>query len=379
MGASLRIGSVRGIDIRVHATFLFVLLLGAFQWKHLGVSGAIFGAALMLFVFACVVLHELGHSLVARAFGVPVKDITLYPIGGVAQLGKRPDTPLQELLVAIAGPAVNVVIVSLLLPLTAWSYGLDAMLQEAQTIGQHQPTMLTLSVFLLLSNVGLAVFNMIPAFPMDGGRVLRAVLAMLMPGLQATRIAVTIGRVLAVGMMALGVFVPGLFLLTLVGFFIFLMAGFELRESKLMQALAGIRAGDAVNPYVPRFTPATTVGEAMQALVFVPHQAFAVEHFGRLVGVVTRNALVQAANEDGPWSYVAGVMERQVPTVKPNDVLEQARLKMNEAGSPYVAVTDGELFLGLITEHELAQHVSMYEALQRPEARTVRQGNEGRP
>jgi Zn-dependent protease/CBS domain-containing protein len=365
---SLRIARVAGIDLKVHWTFALVPVMGAMQWGALGPRGALFGAVLMLLIFGFVALHELGHSLVARAFGLPVKDITLMPLGGIALLGKRPKTPGQELLIALAGPAVNVVLALGLGWVGVELFGVEALERALQSALVEQPTEVTLWAMVISANAALAAFNLIPALPMDGGRVLRALLAWFIGFERATKHSAALGRALAVGLGLFGLF-GGNPLLPFIAVFIFFAAGAEARDASLRRVLEGIRAADAVNPYAPRLQPDTTLGEALQALIFTPYSAFAVEHFGRLVGVVTRERLMAAVNRLGPYGYVAGVMDRQVPTVDGREPLEAARQKMNEALSPYVAVVKDGLFLGLITEVDLAQQSYWVERLGAPQAR----------
>jgi Zn-dependent protease/predicted transcriptional regulator len=369
MASSLRIARVAGIELKLHWSFALVPVLGAVQWGGLGPRGATFGAALMLLIFGFVALHELGHALVARAFGIPVKDITLMPLGGVALLGRKPKTPGQELLIAIAGPAVNVALALGLGAAGVHLYGAPALWDAVQAARVEQPTEVTLWAMVISSNVALAAFNLLPALPLDGGRVLRAFLAWLVGYERATKFSAGLGRLFAVGLGLVGLW-GGNPLLPFMAVFLFIAAGAEARDASVTRVLQGIRAADAVNPYAPRFLPGTTLGEAMQALIFTPYQAFAVEHFGRLVGVVTREQVLQATNELGAHGYVAGVMRRDVPVVDGKAPLEDARQLMNEALSPYVAVVEQELFLGLITEVELAQQATLVEQLRlRPRAR----------
>jgi len=349
---SWRLARVAGIDIKIHLSFLLVIVLGAMQWGSFGVEGALFGAVLTLLIFGSVTLHELGHSVVAQAFGIPVKDITLYPIGGVARLGKRPKTPGQEFLIALAGPAVNVVLVGLLGALGVWLFGLSDMTEAFSNARRETPSVVTLLALLVWSNAGLAIFNMVPALPMDGGRVLRAVLSLIVGAEKATRASAFVARVLAVGLFALGVFY--LPTLMFIAAFVFFGAGQEVREQQVSKILDGVQAADAVNPYAPRFTPATTLGEAILLLDVTTWDAFAVEHFGRLVGVVTREDLLTAAGKEGGSGYVAAVMRRTAQSIDGREPLEAARFKMNESGDPFVAVVRDGVFLGLITEVELA-------------------------
>lgn len=363
MGA-LKLGQVFGIDLKVHSTFLLALGLGAYQWSQFGARGAVFGALLVALLFGCVVLHELGHSLVAKGFGIPVREIMLLPIGGVAQMTKKPKSPMQELLIAIAGPLVNVAIVGLLLGVGGVWLGSEGMAQAFAHLGDAPPSLTTLWMMLTASNVMLAVFNMIPALPMDGGRVLRSVLAMGVGQSKATRIAAVVARVLAVGMLGFALF-TGQFMLGFIAMFVFFGANAEAREEKLAGALVGVTVGQALNPRAVTLTPGTTLADGIQWLVRNPQPAFAVLLGNRLMGVVTRRGLVQAAQELGPYAYVAGVMERQVPTIGPGASLAEARQQMNAAVAPYVAVMDGDEFQGLITEQELAQQAAVVDVFAR--------------
>lgn len=349
---SWRLARIAGIDLKVHASFLLVIALGAMQWGGFGVRGAIFGALLMLLMFASVTLHEFGHALVAKVFDIPTKDITLYPIGGVAQLTRRPKTPLQEFLIAIAGPAVNVVLAIGLYAVGSLFYEPSDLWETMRAPRSEMPTLMTMVAMLINSNAVLAAFNLIPALPMDGGRVLRSLLSFVMSAETATKVSAVIARVLAVGLFLIGLqFNP---MLCIIAAFVFFGAGQEIAAQKAARVLDGVHVGDAINPYAPRFTPDTTVAEAMRALISTPYEAFAVEHFGRLVGVATRHAMLEQAQERGPYTYVAGVMQRDVPTVHATDSLEVARYKMEEAGVPFVAVLRDGLFLGVVTEFDLA-------------------------
>jgi Zn-dependent protease len=191
MRSSLKVASIFGIEVRIHVTFLLYL---AWIWLNYyqvaGLSGAIQGVLLILALFACVLLHEFGHAFAARAFGIRTPDITLWPFGGVARLNRIPDKPWQELIVAIAGPLVNVVIAAGLFLIHG-----TAGIQQAEHLESPRVDLLAKLAWV---NVILVLFNLIPAFPMDGGRVLRALLAMVMPYAQATQIAARLGQGLAI-------------------------------------------------------------------------------------------------------------------------------------------------------------------------------------
>lgn len=271
---SWRLARIAGIDLKVHASFLLVIALGAMQWGGFGVRGAIFGALLMLLMFASVTLHEFGHALVAKVFDIPVKDITLYPIGGVAQLTRRPKTPLQEFLIAIAGPAVNVVLAIGLYAVGSLFYEPSDLLETMRAPRSEMPTLMTMVAMLISSNAVLAAFNLIPALPMDGGRVLRSLLSFVMSAETATKVSAVIARVLAVGLFLIGLqFNP---MLCIIAAFVFFGAGQEIAAQKAARVLDGVHVGDAINPYAPRFTPDTTIAEAMRALISTPYEAFAV-------------------------------------------------------------------------------------------------------
>jgi len=224
MGSSFKIASIAGIEVRIHLTFLLFLGWIWFTYYQVaGLPGATQGVLFTLALFACVLLHEFGHAFAARAFGISTPDITLLPIGGVARLSRIPDKPWQELVVAVAGPLVNVVIALVLLSVVRVSGGFD------QLEDLESPRAELLSQ-LASVNVMLIVFNLIPAFPMDGGRVLRALLAMTMPYVRATQIAAWIGQAVAIVFVILGLL--GRPLLIFIGFFIFMGAQQEARMAK---------------------------------------------------------------------------------------------------------------------------------------------------
>lgn len=242
---SYRLGKVAGIDVNIHITFTlliaWVLLTHWLSGQTLG--AAVNGLAFVLAIFGCVLLHELGHALAARRFGIGTRDITLLPIGGVARLERMPEKPLQELWVALAGPAVNGLIAIVLYVWLVMTNQLVPLSQLGVVTGPFVERLLVVNVLLI-------VFNMIPAFPMDGGRCVRALLALRLEYAQATRIAAGLGQVIAVGFVVLGLF-SNPFLL-LIGVFVWLGAAQEARHATLKAALRGvnllpgaqIRAGD---------------------------------------------------------------------------------------------------------------------------------------
>ncbi|MFN8481796.1 MAG: site-2 protease family protein [Anaerolineae bacterium] len=223
---SYSIGRVAGINIKIHVTFVLILLFGAMQWGGLTSPGAaLFGVLLTILLFVCVTLHELGHSFVARAFGIKVNDIVLSPLGGVAFLTRLPDKPLHELLIAAAGPLVNIVIAAVLLVVGLLvGVGSDSIAGMAAAL--RQPSLGTLWLWLIVANVSLVLFNIIPAFPLDGGRIFRSLLALVVGNVPATRVAAMVGQFVAVLLGVYGVF-NGNILLLAVALFIFFAAAQE--------------------------------------------------------------------------------------------------------------------------------------------------------
>jgi Zn-dependent protease len=230
MRSSLKIASISGIEVRIHITFLlFLAWIGFSYYEIAGASGATQGVLFILALFACVLLHEFGHAFAARAFGIQTPDITLLPIGGVARLSRIPDEPWQELAVAVAGPLVNVVIAAVLIFVVHQATPLD----QLESIENPRIEILAR---LASVNIVLVLFNLIPAFPMDGGRVLRAILAMAMPYSRATWIAARIGQVLAICLAAYSYFGPTKNpILIFIAFFIFIGAQQEAAMARMRQ------------------------------------------------------------------------------------------------------------------------------------------------
>lgn len=303
-----RLGKIAGIDLKVHWTFL-ILLVWIF-WSYFSQSGEVtaglYGVAFILALFACVVLHELGHALSARRFGVNTRNIVLLPIGGVANLEKMPEKPREELIVALAGPAVNVVIAVVLGLLLAGTGGL-ANLEDLEII--TRPTGRVFLTNLLAVNVLLVVFNMIPAFPMDGGRVLRALLAMRYDRAKATNIAAKLGQFLAIGFVFLGFFTN--FWLIFIGLFIFLGAGGENRMVEQQSLLYGYRVGDVtMHQYTP-LQAEEPLQRAIDVLLDGQEKDFVVRQNGQPVGVLTRDDIVRGLKEHGPDTTI-GMAARQL-------------------------------------------------------------------
>lgn len=373
MRGSFRLVRVAGIEIKVHFTFPLVLLLGAMQWggTH-GAPGAAFGVLLMLALFACVVLHELGHSVVAQRLGIPVREIVLLPIGGVAVLSKNPRKPIHELLIAVAGPLVNVVIAALL----ATGLGATGRLNlDSETLlaTNAAPSTGLLLHWLLAANVTLVLFNLLPAFPMDGGRILRSALAMVMGFTRATRIAAGVGQIIA---LALGTYaiLQGEILLALLALFVFLSAGGERAAEEARGLLATLRLRDAYNKHALTLQAGDRVSRVVDYLLTSYQPDFAVLHGGQLLGVVTRTTVLQALVTHPGDGYVTGVMNRNVHRLDANLSLAEAQEQMAENGVAVAAVFEADRFLGLVNLDDLREALQIAAYLRAGEARQAQVG-----
>jgi Zn-dependent protease len=356
MSGSFRIARIADIDIRIHITFFLILILAAFQWGSITgtPTGALFGVALMLLLFFCVTLHELGHSLVARAFGIQVREITLLPLGGVAMLTKNPDKPLHELLIAAAGPLVNVVIAAVLIAVLGADVRTSLLDAQGLIPDARSTSFTTLLYWLLAANVSLVVFNLIPAFPLDGGRMLRALLAMPLGFPRATRLATLLGQVIAIGIGVYGV-VNGQFLLVLTAVFIFAGAGQENSAAQSKTVLVTRRIGDAYNKHALTLQIGDRVSRVADYILTSYQPDFAVLQGPRLLGVVTREEVLRALALQPGDPYVTEIMQRDVLRLQGGITLDAARESMSAIDVRIAAVYDGDRYLGLISQEDIAE------------------------
>ncbi len=353
-GRSLRLFRIGGTDVCIHPTFLLLLAwVGVVGWLRGGAPAAVNAVSFIVLLFVCVLLHEFGHVGAARRYGIATRDVTLLPIGGVASLERMPEKPSQEIVVALAGPAVNLVIAAALLTLLA-SQGLGIDAQQFTELERQQSGLLAQ---LAAANVALVVFNLIPAFPMDGGRVLRALLATRLGFAQATQVAAGIGQVLAIGLGFLGLF--GNPLLILVAIFIFLAASGEAGFTQARDLTRGRRASDAMVRSFAKLGPQATVGAAADLLLRTTQHEFPiVDGAGRLRGVVTREAIVAALQEKGDEAAIIDVMTTDVPAVVEGTSLEAIFERMQQEGTRFVGICDSEQRLvGYLTPENIAEFV----------------------
>ncbi len=348
MNWSIKLGRVFGIDIKMHITFLLILAWGAFAYG--GNAGPLYGIIVTLGLFTLVLLHELGHSLAAMGYGIQVKDITFLPIGGVARLERMPEKPLHELVVALAGPAVNVILAVGLFPVIS----ILAMAQSTPLSLSllSQPGLLGLLAFLLSANVSLAVFNMIPAFPLDGGRVFRAILGFFTDYQRATQVAATVGRYLAIGLGLIAI-LGGQFWLAMIALFIFFVGGQEAKAVAVRNLLRKAHAGQVLAQNTIALSPEATVGEVAPMMMGLRQPDFAVldPASGQLLGVATRSHVAHAM-ERGQWyRRISEIMQHtgNVPKVAFNAPLDEVQEKLIQTSSRVAAVYDGLHFRGLIS------------------------------
>ena len=351
MGWSIKLFDVGGTAVRIHLTFFLLLAwIAAIHWGRGGPAEAIDGVAFIVALFVCVVLHEFGHIIAARQYGIRTSDVTLLPIGGVASLERMPEKPGQEIVVALAGPAVNVVIALVLMFLLGAKFDLSQMaqLEQAQT---------TLIGRIAAANVVLFVFNLIPAFPMDGGRVLRAILAVWLGYTRATRAAAMIGQALAIVFAFLGLL--GNPLLVLVAVFIFLAASGEAGYVQAREYTRGYLAKHAMITTYQPLSPNSTADDAAALLLRTTQQEFpVVDGAGVLRGIVTREALIAALRETGGSTPVIDFMQRDVPTVPENACLDNVFELLRRKGQRAVGVIGGhQRLLGYITPENLTELV----------------------
>ncbi|HEU5171258.1 MAG TPA: site-2 protease family protein [Gemmatimonadales bacterium] len=347
---SYRIGTVAGTEIKVHVTFLLLLAWYGFSaWRAEGASAALASTLFLLALFGCVVVHEFGHILMARRFGVRTPDVILLPIGGVARLERIPEEPRQELSIAIAGPVVTLVIATALwgwLRLTGQSVTLSALTLERGAFVTR----------LMAVNLWLLAFNLLPAFPMDGGRMLRAALASRLGVLRATRLAGTIGQMLAVVMFLVGLR-AGAELLALIALFVFLGAGAEMSAVETRVIGQGLRVSEMMVTRFHTIPIHATLAQVVDLLLSGEQREFpVVDNLGRTEGILTRDNLLRGLRERGPESIVAEAMTAPAPTVSPTLAFDEALHRLRSSGLPALPVVDGGgALVGLLTMDNISE------------------------
>ena len=346
MGWSFTIGSFKGTAVRIHVTLLlFLAWIGLRAYQQGGAEAAGQSVLFISAVFACVILHEFGHILTARRFGIVSPEVTLLPIGGVADMNRMPDKPWQELLVALAGPMVNVVIAIGLIVATGAADLANAIEISDPTIGLMQR--------LAATNLFLALFNLVPAFPMDGGRVLRAGLAMWIGQEKATRIAAGIGQIFAFLLGFIGLFSNPM--LVFIAIFVYMAAAGEAQMTSMAEAARDLAATAAMETRIAAIDRAATVREAVDLLLATSQDVFPmVDQSGRLHGLLGRPEIISALQTSAADAPVAPFAQPAPPTIRDHETVGAALRHLN-AGDP-VGVVDAEgRLVGLLTRQSLAE------------------------
>lgn len=357
MSWSLKLGRVLGIPIYLHWTFLILVawLVIAGTVENNDVVQGLAEAGFVLALFACVVLHEFGHALTARRFGVATSDITLLPIGGVARLERMPEKPSEELLVALAGPAVNLVIVILLL---IFRVPFPAPADSSQELvhSGFWPKLLMVNVFL-------GAFNLLPAFPMDGGRVLRALLAMRLPYARATRLAANVGQMMAIGFGLLGLSGQAPILL-FIAIFVWIGAEAEARQVAERAALQGVSIRDAMITEFHTLEPGDTLGRAADLLLAGSQQDFPIAVDGdQVLHVLTRADLMTGLAQRGRDGLAREFALQQLPTVDVSASLSESMALLRTRTSPCFQVVDRGRVVGLLTLENVGELLMVRAAL----------------
>lgn len=336
-----------GAPIRLH--FTFVLLIFFLLLSARGSQSATYNSLYVGSLFASVLLHELGHVFVARRYGIKTVEIVMYPIGGVARLERQPK-PFEELWIALAGPAVNLLIAALLLGYVSYAH----MQFSLTTI--FQPSDSNLLARIASGNLILAAFNMLPAFPMDGGRVLRALLARSFDEAKATRMAATAGRFLAIAIGLYGL-VAMQFMLVFIAMFVYIGASQESANVVGRVLTEGISVRSAMVTDYRTLQHGNTIREAANLLLATSQQDFPVVLGENVVGLLGRQALLRGMAVEGQDSYVAGIMDRQYPRLSPDALLSEAIPLMAQTNC--ALVMEGESLVGLLTRENVSEYLML--------------------
>ena len=357
---SFRVARVSGIDVRVHVTFAlaviyFALNLGA---PH-GLRGMAFGAMLIGPLFASLLLHELGHTVVARRLGVSVKEILLLPIGGVARLANEPRRPQHELLIALSGPLVNLVMALIL------SFAMDQFqipLDASDVLAGGEPSALGLLRALFWANALLFAFNLLPALPMDGGRVFRGLLGLSLGRSRATQVAAAVGQVLAIVLLSIA-FKKDCAPLALIAMFVFVGAAQERAAVRASELLSELRAGEVCDPNAVVFAPQEQVGHVLDTLVRSPQAHFAVFYGKELVGTIGREHVLVSAPRVGLDAPLSSLMRRDVFAVDAGTPLDEVRRRLLELSGRPVVVRSLAGYAGVLGFEDLQRITVVAERL----------------
>lgn len=348
MKNSIKLFTVFGISVEMHISFLILPIL---FWLSLGIKGVV----LILGVFVCVTLHELCHALQAKKYGVRVDRIVLLPIGGVASMGSIPDKPYQEFRIAIAGPLFNIILAAILYYPAYRFLGPDIFFSMNLTTWPH------VIAYLYWLNILLAVFNLLPAFPMDGGRILRALLARVMTLQKATRIAVSFGYLFIFLFVAWGIMVGNIWLL-IIAFFVYISATQEASHVEITETLKRLRVRDILPDGYLSVGTDTKLSKVLE-MIFHSHQEdFPVLDSGALVGIVTRADIISAIHQFGVERTVKDIMIKNFPSAGPLDSLTKIHRLMEESGLRAIPIMEQGRLVGLVTMEDLGKIYALMSA-----------------
>lgn len=345
---SIPLGRVMGIRIAIHVSFfLIVAWIAWLGWAYGGAVASVWAVGLIALLFLCVVLHELGHSAVALHYGIAVEHITLLPIGGVAGMKAMPEEPHKELFIAVAGPLVNVVILALLIPLNGFPAWIDAPI-----VPQTVPELVDA---IIRANMILVLFNLIPAFPMDGGRILRALLAMCISYGAATAWAAGIGRVMAAVFVLVGLYVNPF--LALIGVFVFLGAEGEFRMVRVKEAVKNV----PVRLLMRRAGRVITVSDTLRTCLEVYHyegqEQFVVTDEEGLCGILPASTWMEAVKEYGPDEPVQSHCVRRFVTFRPDTSLDRIIQDVWEMKQECFPVVEESDVVGVLQVDDLSRFI----------------------
>jgi len=345
-----------GIDVYVHATFfILVAWIGLVYWQRDGTLAAVVGGiGFVLALFACVVLHEFGHALTARRFGIRTRHITLLPIGGVAALERMPEDPRQEILVALAGPAVNFVIAVAL-----WSW--LTVSNAFSPIGDISVTGGPVLERLMALNVVLALFNLLPAFPMDGGRVLRAALALRMNHARATRIAASVGQGLAIWLGFMGLLYNPV--LVFIALFVWIGAAAEAGSEQIKATLSGATVGRAMLTDFQTLAPDQDLARAIDLTIAGSQREFPVLSDGVMIGVLTQSDLLRGLQAQGADARVEDWMQRAVHSAEIDESLENVLQRLRGREVPLLAVVQAGRMVGIVNLDNIMELIQIQASL----------------
>src|SRR5215207_2534838 len=356
---SLTIGRIQGIDIKLHPSFVLIGLWVIYQWgfrQDSGLTGTLYGLALVLSIFVLVLLHELGHSMMAHEYGLRVRDITLVPFGGIARIEQMPSRPRAEAMISLAGPLVNLAIGLLLLPvllMVGLAGGSDS-IHDFARFGIGDASLTGFLFYLLLANLTLAIFNLLPAFPLDGGRILRAGVTPFMGRQGATTVAVGIGLMLGLLIGVLGL-LSGEYLIVLVMGFVVLAAIAEGRAVRIEESMRRLRVGQFAVWDRGGVSPDDPIAMALRQGA----RDLAVTDNGKLVGMVWRQQLIDAMSHGGLQRKISEIMDQRYVSVASDISVFDAQRIMSDASQWTIPVADGELYRGLFTADRLV-HVQRH-------------------